>query len=139
MVIPIKQALLEGYDLEAIVEAVHANHPQLNKRRLKDPTTSYTDGKEIENNRKKLANEMRTLRSSRDGLRELSSNHEKTRMHEEARQFEKYANHNDNSARARSQTGGRTGVLAKEFKNFDIQKMNKIVKNVPRVISSAKE
>ena len=139
MKIGIKQALLEGYSLESISEAIHANHPNLNKSRLKDPTTSYKEGKEIEQNRKKLANEMRTLRSSRDGFRELSSNPEKIWKHEEARQFEKYANHNDNSARALSQTGGRTGVLAKEFKNFDIQKMNKIVKNVPRVISSAKE
>ena len=52
MIIPIKQALLEGYTLETIIEAIHANHPQLNKRRLKDPATSYTDGKAIEQNRK---------------------------------------------------------------------------------------
>ena len=32
MIIPIKQALLEGYNLEAIVEAVHANHPDYSKK-----------------------------------------------------------------------------------------------------------
>ena len=32
MIIPIKQALLEGYTLEAIVEAVHANHPDYSKK-----------------------------------------------------------------------------------------------------------
>ena len=32
MKIEIKKALLEGYSLEAIVEAVHANHSNLNKR-----------------------------------------------------------------------------------------------------------
>ena len=32
MIIPIKQALLEGYNLETIVEAIHANHSNLNKR-----------------------------------------------------------------------------------------------------------
>ena len=32
MIIEIKKALLEGYNLESIVEAVHANHPNLNKR-----------------------------------------------------------------------------------------------------------
>ena len=32
MLIPIKQALLEGYTLEAIAEAVHANHPDFNKK-----------------------------------------------------------------------------------------------------------
>ena len=139
MKIEIKKALLEGYSLEAIVEAVHANHPNLNKSRLKDPTTSYKEGKEIEQNRKKLANEMRTLRSSRDGFRELSSNPEKIWKHEEARQFEKYAIHNDNSARARSQTGGRTGVLPKELKPFNDLESLKIMKNVPRVISSANQ
>ena len=32
MKIEIKKALLEGYSLEAIVEAVHANHPELSKK-----------------------------------------------------------------------------------------------------------
>ena len=32
MIIPIKQALLEGYTLEAIVEAVHVNHPDYSKK-----------------------------------------------------------------------------------------------------------
>ena len=60
MIIPIKQALLEGYTLEAIVEAVHANHPNLNKSRLKDPATSYIEGKQIEKNRKKLTDDIFT-------------------------------------------------------------------------------
>ena len=32
MKIEIKKALLEGYNLEAIVEAVHANHPDYSKK-----------------------------------------------------------------------------------------------------------
>ena len=41
MQINIKQLILEGYTLEAIVEAVHANHPQLDKSRFKDKKLSY--------------------------------------------------------------------------------------------------
>ena len=36
MQINIKQLILEGYSYEEITEAVHANHPNLNKKVLKD-------------------------------------------------------------------------------------------------------
>ena len=54
MQINIKQLILEGYTLETIVEAIHANNKPLDKRRLKDPTLSHAEGKEIEKNRKIL-------------------------------------------------------------------------------------
>ena len=54
MQINIKQMILEGYSYDEITEAVHANHPNLNKSRLKDPNLSYIEGKAIEKNRKEL-------------------------------------------------------------------------------------
>ena len=137
MQINIKQLILEGYSYDEITEAVHANHPNLNKSRLKDPATSYIEGKAIENNRKSLANEISHLRLQRDGFRKLSSNQEKARGNDGAIQFGKYANHEDNNARALSQTGGKSMVYAKELKEFSNSEKDKIIKNVPRIISSA--
>lgn len=136
MQINIKQLILEGYTFGEIIEAVHANHTSLDKRRLKDPTTSYVEGKEIEKNRKKLADEIKDERNHRDSNRKRAADavdpYAKRKRTQDANFF-------DNFARARSQTEGKTPVLAKEFKNFNNQKMDKIIKNVPRVISSAKE
>ena len=140
MIIPIKQALLEGYDLESIVEAVHANHPNLNKRRLKDPTTSYIDGKTVENNRKKLTNDIKRMRSSRDNARKEDTTMVKSFLltSPELKEINnRDANFKDNEARAISQTGGFGS--ANELKHFDDQKYMRIMRNVPRVISSAKQ
>ena len=140
MIIPIKQALLEGYTLEAIVEAVHANHPNLNKRRLKDPTTSYIDGKTVENNRKKLTNDIKRMRSSRDNARKEDTTMVKSFLltSPELKEINnRDANFKDNEARAISQTGGFGS--ANELKHFDDQKYMRIMRNVPRVISSAKQ
>ena len=80
MIIPIKQALLEGYDLEAIVEAVHANHPELSK---KNPLNTRP--------RERLKNELGQLRRERDEYRKDGQT--------------SYANNHDNYARFRSSTG----------------------------------
>ncbi len=137
MQINIKQLILEGYSYDEITEAVHVNHPNLNKSRLKDPATSYIEGKAIENNRKKLSDNIKHSRSMRDGFRKLSSNQEKARGNDGAIQFEKYANHEDNIARALSQTGGNGSVGTKELKEFSYSEKDKVIKNVPRIISSA--
>lgn len=137
MQINIKQMILEGYSYDEITEAVHANHPNLNKSRLKDPNLSYKEGKQIEQNRKRLADEINGLRKYRDGFRKLSSNQEKALGNDNAIQFKKYANHDDNIARALSQTGGNGSVGTKELKEFSYSEKDKIIKNVPRIISSA--
>ena len=69
MQINIKQMILEGYSYEEITEAVHANHPQLDKSRFKDKKLSYSDGKKIEQNRKSLANDISHSRRQRDDIR----------------------------------------------------------------------
>ena len=137
MQLNIKQLILEGYSYEEITEAVHANHSNLNKKRLKDQSTSYLEGKGIEKNRKELADKIKESRKYRDGFRKLSSNQEKARGNDGAIQFEKYANHEDNIARALSQTGGNSSVGTKELKEFSYSEKDKIIKNVPRIISSA--
>ena len=69
MIIPIKQIIQEGYSYETILEAVHVNHFNLNKERLKDPKTSHEDRKKIAENRKDLADDIRDARRNRDGFR----------------------------------------------------------------------
>ena len=130
MIIPIKQALLEGYNLETIIEAVHANHPNLNKSRLKDPTTSYKEGKEIEKNRKELRDDIRHSRSMRDDLRKWDAMGKETA---------KDANYWDNDARGKSQTAGDSALLSEELRPLNFSKTDKILRNVPRIISSARE
>ena len=139
MIIPIKQALLEGYSLEAIVEAVHTNHPNLNKRRLKDPATSYIEGKEIEQNRKKLADDIKELRGYRDRARKNATTWKESNP-EASRKKTKDANEWDNDARTKSQNGGERGFpKAKELKPLSNSKALRIMQNVPRIISSAKK
>ena len=140
MIIPIKQALLEGYTLEAIVEAVHANHPHLNKSRFKDKNLTYSAGKEIEKNRSALADNIKRMRSSRDNARKEDTTMVKSFLltSPELKEIKnRDANFKDNEARAKSQTGGFGS--ANELKHFDDQKYMRIMRNVPRIISSAKE
>ena len=139
MQINIKQLILEGYSYDEITEAVHANHNHLNKKHFKDPNLSYKEGKQIEQNRKRLVDEIKVSRKYRDGFRKLSSNQEKARGNDDALHFEKYANHNDNIARALSQTGGNGSVRTKELNGVDFSKRDKIMKSTPQIISSAKE
>ena len=131
MIIPIKQALLEGYTLETIVEAIHANHPNLNKRLLKDPATSYKEGKEIEKNRKELRDDIKHSRGMRDDLRKWDTMGKETA---------KDANYWDNDARGKSQTGGKSSIYAKEYDNTtQFPSILSIARKAPRAISSAKK
>ena len=127
MKIKIKQALLEGYTPEVIVEAVHTNHPRLDKRLLKDPTTSYADGKAIENNRNRLATEIKDIRGLRDYARKDYHS-------------QNIANKEDNRSRGLSQSGNLvTNHDINEIKNISKNKVGKVVEAVPRLISSAKK
>ena len=137
MKIEIKKALLEGYSLESIVEAVHANHPNLNKRRLKDPTTSYIAGKEIEKNRKSLVTDIKSMRGLRDDLRKNAADGKGSEHNVRARTQE--ANLFDNNARAKSQIGGEGSIRAVELKHFNFPEALKTIQNAPRIISSAKK
>ena len=130
MKIEIKKALLEGYTLESISEAIHANHKHLDKRRLKDPATSYTDGKAIEQNRKELRDNIKVSRGFRDDLRKSNAMGKETA---------KDANYWDNDARGKSQTAGDSALLSEELRPLNFSKTDKILRNVPRIISSARE
>ena len=137
MQLNIKQLILEGYSYDEITEAVHANHNQLNKKILKDPKTSYVEGKKIEQNRKALHDDIKDQRKHRDFNRKLATD---LNWADAKREKTEMGNYFDNFARARSQTGGRAQSRTKEFENFDdYQKTDKIIQNVPRVISSAKK
>ena len=137
MKIEIKKALLEGYSLEAIVEAVHANHPQLDKSRFKDKKLSYSDGKKIEQNRSALADNIKVYRGRRDEARKMDADGKGTTDNGRTRTQE--ANLHDNNARARSQIGGEGSGRAVELKPFNFPEAIKIIQNAPRVISSAKK
>ena len=80
MKIGIKQALLEGHTPEVIVEAVHANHKNLDKRN--------PENKEA---RKLFANGLKTSKISRDSERKYGD--------------DKEANFHDNRSRVNSQMG----------------------------------
>ena len=80
MKIQIKKALLEGHTPDVIVEAVHANHPELSKKNSLNTRP-----------RKRLANELGQLRRERDEYRKDGQ--------------AMYANNHDNYARFRSSTG----------------------------------
>ena len=134
MQINIKQLILEGYSYNEITEAVHANHNHLNKKRLKDPTISYVEGKRIEQNRKSLANDISHSRRQRDDIRKSIVDWGTA---DQNRKRNQDANYWDGDARAKSQTGGKGMVYAKELKDVSYSKKDKIIKNVPRVISSA--
>ena len=134
MQINIKQMILEGYSYEEITEAVHANHNNLNKKRLKDPTILYVEGKRIEQNRKSLANDISHSRSQRDDIRKSIVDWGTA---DQNRKRNQEANYWDGDARAKSQTGGKGMVYAKELKDLSYSKKDKIIKNVPRIISSA--
>ena len=134
MQINIKQMILEGYSYEEITEAVHVNHSHLNKKRLKDPATSYIEGKAIEKNRKSLANDISHSRRQRDDLRKSIVDGGSA---DQKRERNQAANYWDGDARAKSQTGGKGMVYAKELKDFRYSEKDKIIKNVPRIISSA--
>ena len=80
MKIEIKNLLLEGYSPEAIVEAVHANHPDLDKRNPKNLPK-----------RTEIAHSINSNIKMRDTFRKLGKDDR--------------ANINDNLARYQSNTG----------------------------------
>lgn len=142
MKIEIKQALLEGHSPEVIVEAVHANHPHLDKSKLKDKNLSYLAGKNIEQNRKDLADKIRNDRMGRDIARraEIHSpeNYSSSQNSQMKNSLDKKANYLDNRARKNSQLGVLSGGLAQELSNIKLNKRNEVQMAIPRVISSAK-
>ena len=140
MLIPIKQIIQEGYSyedvLQTIEEAVHANHANLNKKLLKNPKTSYAEGKKIEKNRKELADSLKDGRRTRDEYRKKAA----ASGGSDPIYTTQEANHIDNLTRAVSQSGGMENYrLPKELKYVNAQKADEISRNVPRVISSAKK
>ena len=143
MIIPIKQALLEGYTLETIVEAIHANHSNLNKR-----------NPENIKNRGDLAKKIKSYRAARDEVRQDIRYPDGSRNYGapvDPQNFENYqarANKNDNQARVVSQQGHDAALsLANEFAGLRDGYSNRGRINAPymasagypRVIASAKE
>lgn len=143
MKIEIKQALLEGYTPEVIVEAVHANHPRLNKRNPDNIS-----------NRDEFARKIRSYRAARDEVRPDIRYPNGSRNFTAAvdpQGYENYqakANKYDNQARVISQQGDDVGLAqAKEFAGLkdghrNIGKINApymASAGYPRIISSAKE
>ena len=136
MIIEIKKALLEGYTFDEITEAVHANHKHLDKKILKDPKTSYVEGKKIEKNRKELADSLKDGRRTRDEYRKKAA----ASGGSDPIYTTQEANHIDNLTRAVSQSGGIENYrLPKELKHVNGQKADEISRTVPRVISAAKK
>lgn len=113
----VKSMLLEGYQPEIIVEAVHANHPSLDKRNPENIS-----------NRNSLGYRIKIARGGRDNSRSTTSLLQNN-----------YANESDNRARTLSQTGG--GLDPKEYSNGDYshRQLKHIVEIAPRLVASAKK
>lgn len=160
--INIKQALLEGYTAQEITEAVHANHPHLDKRKLERTASERIN----------LANDISNYRRNRDEYRnnkgkigEIETNVtvDPNTSPTYKQLSQRKANQFDNRARSVSQTGGffkRSPLIdfmgdvvvnrPKEDKttigklfnlpNYisDTESINKI-RTKPRIISSAKK
>lgn len=153
MKVEIKKALLEGTSPEAITEAVHANHPHLDKRRFELNALK----------RDKLANDISEYRRYRDQYRNNIEQNGEVLPHTsptDKLRNNRRANEFDNKARGISQTGG---LFSKE--NFlgevginrpkeDRSTIGKVLnlpiyssvsesinkqRSKPRIISSAKE
>ena len=67
MQLNIKQLILEGYSYEEITEAVHANHPELNKK-------GGNFGKKIY--RQELADDLKNIRVQRDMARKAANGYQ---------------------------------------------------------------
>ena len=167
MQIEIKKALLEGYTPEVIVEAVHANHPKLNKR---NPyTKAYRDvvAQEISGYRKDRDQFRNKENISKDASRDIIKNlHKIMPLDGSRRDFfskadiviqndpiastietnAKNANLADNKARALSITGNLNGIINSDdpvrfMKNRSaVYPDNDNLSDYrPRIISSAKQ
>lgn len=120
--INIKQALLEGYTAQEIVEAVHADQGLLDRQ--------YSRGEGSKSSaRDAAAQRILDIRKNRDNARE-SGLHDK-------------ANFLDNEARASSYDPRKAAPIARYFENErkDIQKdkIKPLISSKPRIISSAKK
>ena len=116
-IINIKKALLEGHTPEVIVEAVHANHPHLDKKPGTPGDTHNKTGDWLHNvkdYRNELAKDIRAHRTKRDAGMDPAFH--------------------DNMARLRSSN-------ANFFdKNIGVEHVNKQkFSSIPRLISSAKK
>lgn len=106
MIIPIKQALLEGYNIEAITEmAVHANHSHLNKRNLENTAAERI------NLAKDILDHRRTRDDYRSNIRNFSKIESNVPVDPKTSLTQKQLNQRranlfDNKARSISQTGG---------------------------------
>lgn len=116
MKIEIKKALLEGHLPEVIIEAVHANHPSLNKNIQNRP--------DFKENRDNLAGQLKSSRKVRDMARGEGDKY--------------FANYYDNDARKISQKGD-THSNVMEQGNKSNLRLAKDMAKTPRIISSAKE
>ena len=122
MIIPIKQALLEGYTLEAIVEAVHANHPDYSKKTG------------LSSKRNELKDRILETRKDSKFMKKLGDS--------------RHSNFLDNKARAISQDPYNAFPVeqSREAQNFNkhpesqnYSTNTEAFQNKPRVISSAKQ
>jgi len=124
--------------IQEIEEAVHRNHPHLDKRKI----GSGLEANEIRRNRNKLAADIRKERSAIDQYKD-SAKH-------------KYVGLYDNTARAMSQMGTPLAVVANNpvlktrgwkhaneitqlRKAVGDHKAQNIINRTPRIVSSAKE
>lgn len=151
MKLEIKQALLEGHTPEVIVEAVHANHPELSKSKT-GTTLGYTRP-QIQANRGDLAKSIKGSRRIRDDQRNNQNN---TKIKKDEAEFHrKFANQMDNESRVKSQMGSENknlftkeqyeapNILGKMFgkkRSFIGDKAkSELFENKPRSIASAKQ
>ena len=111
--------LLEGYQPEEITEAVHANHPYLDKRPRK-PGDTYNES----------GNWLHNVKQSRNELAKSIVNYRQKRQLGDSN-----AAFNDNMARLLSVTGGDMAGGKTGAENINKQKFG----SIPRIISSAKQ
>lgn len=151
MQIEIKKALLEGYAPEVIVEAVHANHPEISKSKT-GTAFGYTRP-QIQANRNDLAKSIKGSRRVRDEQRTSQNN--SIAYKDEAEFHRKFANQMDNEARVKSQLGSIDKNLPTKEQYEAPSRLEKLLgrkqsfigdhakrelfNNKPRSIASAKE
>ena len=129
-----KQLILEAGHI--ILEAVHSNHPKLDKSKLKDPNITYIEGKKIVDARKELHDDIKERR----GLAQLYSAKIKNYSTQKDRvnDYKHTLNYNDNRAREISQTGKAFG-MPKEQSSLGDNRFNKMIYANPRMVQSARQ
>ena len=110
-----KQLILEAGHI--ILEAVHSNHSYLDKSKLKDPNTSYAEGKQIADNRKELADNIKEFRK-KSSIYKLP--------------------YHDNRAREISQTG-KIYARPNEQLSLGDTRYFKMIDSNPRMVQSARK